>query len=39
MPVRVLMGNEIRSSLIRPKCRWGVNIKIYLIELGWEKMD
>ena len=32
---RVLVGNnERRSSLIGPKCRWGVNIKIYL--MNWD---
>jgi hypothetical protein len=37
---RVLVGNNKRRSLlVGPKCRWRVNINIYLNELEWEKMD
>jgi hypothetical protein len=37
---RILMRKqEGRRPLLRPRCRWDDNIKIDLIEEGWEDMD
>jgi hypothetical protein len=37
---RALAGKpEGRRPLERPRCRWEDNIKIDLLEVGWESMD
>jgi hypothetical protein len=37
---RILVGKlEGKSPLGRPRRRWVVNIKMDLIEIGWDSMD
>jgi hypothetical protein len=37
---RLLVGKpEGRRSLGRPRCRWLVNIKMDLVEVGWGDVD
>jgi hypothetical protein len=37
---RMLVGNpEGKRPLGRPRCRWVDNIKMDLIEIGWDGMD
>jgi hypothetical protein len=37
---RILVGNpEGKKPLERPSCRWDINIKMDLREIGWDGMD